>query len=335
MPAGMNDTMSMRSIHVVAGVIRDPMGRVLLTRRTEGRDLAGLWEFPGGKCEPGESPEDALVRELREELGIEARVGEPLIRVPQRYPDKRLVLDVRGIASWQGPARGREGQALAWVPEDRLSRYPMPPADRPVVAALRQPPDYLVTPPGASADDWLAALERSLRSGVGRVQLRGLPTGGGGRTSVEVIDAAVALCRDAGAEVLLNSDVEQARRLGLGVHLKAAQLRALGSRPLPEGQPVAASCHGADDLVHAERIGCDFAVLGHVGATPSHPGEPPIGWRGFAELREVASLPVYAIGGLARADLRDAREHGAQGIAAIRGLWNPSGQEGRTMGTSV
>ncbi|TZF89512.1 8-oxo-dGTP diphosphatase MutT, partial [Cognatilysobacter lacus] len=157
---------SHRSIHVVAGVIRDVRGRILLARRTEGRDLAGLWEFPGGKCEPGETPEQALSRELQEELGIDARVGAPLIRVPQRYPDKQLVLDVRQVETWQGPARGREGQALAWVPPDKLPRYSMPPADRPVVAALLQPPTYAVTPPLDELDPWLKRIDAALATGA-------------------------------------------------------------------------------------------------------------------------------------------------------------------------
>ncbi|HET7127399.1 MAG TPA: NUDIX domain-containing protein, partial [Lysobacter sp.] len=86
-------------VHVVAGVIRDARGRILLARRTEGRDLSGLWEFPGGKVEPGETPEAALARELHEELGIDAVAGMAIIDVPQRYPHKRLRLDVREIAS--------------------------------------------------------------------------------------------------------------------------------------------------------------------------------------------------------------------------------------------
>ena len=102
-----------RTIEVVAGVIRDRRGRILLARRTEDRDLAGLWEFPGGKHEPGETPEDALKRELREELGIEIEVGSPLIRVPQSYSTKRLRLDVYNVDAWRGTVRGLEGQALA------------------------------------------------------------------------------------------------------------------------------------------------------------------------------------------------------------------------------
>src|SRR3546814_6986883 len=128
----------------MAAAITDARGRVLLTRRTEGRDLAGLWEFPGGKREPGESAEAALARELHEELGITVDIGAPLINVPQIYPDKRLRLDVRLITDWHGPARGREGQALAWVPPQKLATYSMPPAARPVVGALLQPDRYLV-----------------------------------------------------------------------------------------------------------------------------------------------------------------------------------------------
>ena len=141
----------MKVVDVAAGVITDARGRILLARRTEGRDLAGLWEFPGGKREPGETPEAALVRELHEELGIVAQVGAHLITVPQRYPDKRLRLDVRRISRWTGLPRGREGQALAWVPPHKLASYAMPPADIPVVAALLQPDRYAITPTPAAA----------------------------------------------------------------------------------------------------------------------------------------------------------------------------------------
>src|SRR6188508_2773734 len=121
-------------VHVVAGVMLDARGRVLLARRTAGRDLAGLWEFPGGKVDPGETPMRALARELEEELGIHVRETEPLICVPQQYRDKR----------YAGKPRDREHQALAWSPPEKLGTYPMPPADRPVVAALTQPARYLV-----------------------------------------------------------------------------------------------------------------------------------------------------------------------------------------------
>ncbi len=307
-------------VHVVAGVIRDARGRILLARRTEGRDLAGLWEFPGGKCDPGETPEQALARELHEELGIAVDIGAPLITVPQQYPHKRLRLDVRHIAAWRGIARGLDGQALAWVPSKKLATYPMPPADRPVVAALLQPDRYLVTPtPDAGDDAWLDALQRAIAAGIFRVQLRA--HGVEPERWRNLIEQAVTLCRRAGVEVLVNHDVALAAALGTGVHLRAAQLQAFGQRPLPKGVPVAASCHTVEELRHAEAIGCDFAVVGPLKATPTHPEAQGIGWTAFAAMREHTSLPLYAIGGLGPDDVREARTHGAQGIAAIRGLW--------------
>jgi mutator protein MutT len=219
----------MKQIHVVAGVLRNPQGHVLLASRTEGRDLAGLWEFPGGKVEAGESPEVALVRELREELGIEATVGASLICVPQHYPGKRLLLDARHV-EFEGVPEGLDGQALAWVPQEDLVGYPMPPADMPVVAVLIQPDRYLVTPaPGDDDEAWLASLADALARDVRRVQLRA-PGVAARRWSGLVADA-IALCRDASAEVLLNGDPDWARQAGVGVHLRSAQLHdvALGA----------------------------------------------------------------------------------------------------------
>ncbi|MFT3896986.1 MAG: Nudix family hydrolase [Thermomonas sp.] len=313
----------MKQIHVVAGVIRDARGRVLLARRTEGRDLSGLWEFPGGKVEPGETPEAALARELREELGIGAVIGAAVIDVPQRYPHKRLRLDVREIASWAGTPRGLDGQALAWVPPQKLIDYPMPPADRPVVAALLQPDCYLVTPmPGDDDAAWLAGLRKSIEAGVRLVQLRAAGLDAARWRSL--VANAAALCRESGVEALLNGDAGLAREHGLGLHLRAHQLPAFEPESRVAGKPFGASCHDAGDLQRAKALGCDFVVLGAVKPTPSHPGIAGIGWDGFAALREGSDLPIYAIGGLDRADLALARAHGAQGIAAIRGLWASS-----------
>ena len=318
MLGGMGTTL--RSIHVVAGVITDVRGRILLARRGQDSDLAGLWEFPGGKREPGETSEAALVRELQEELGIEAEVGERLIEVPQHYPGKRLRLEVRAIRRWSGTPRGREGQALTWVEPARLHRYSMPSADVPVVGVLRQPDRYLVTPEaGPDPTAWRRSLHRALEAGIARVQLRV-------RSLAPAAAAALARevardCGQAGVELLLNRDITLAAELGVGVHLGSEQLAGLAGRPLPPGQAVGATCHDLAGLRQAVALGCDFAVLGPLQATASHPGASTLGWDGFVALREQVALPIYAIGGLTPADLAIARGHGAQGIAAIGGLW--------------
>jgi 8-oxo-dGTP diphosphatase len=310
-----------RLIHVVAGVIRDPRGRILLARRTAGRDLAGLWEFPGGKVDAGETAEQALARELHEELGIRIQTSAPLIAVPHAYRSKRILLDVRKIGVWSGSAAGREHQALAWVPPTKLAAYPMPPADRPVVAALRHSDRYLITPEPdpAHCETFLSGLDRALKAGARRIQLRSHTLEPDALRPLA--EASLKRCRAAGAELLVNAHIELARALGMGVHLRAAQLMELSERPLPAELAVAASCHEAAELRHAEDIGVDFVVLGPVASTPSHPDRRPLGWDGFAQLRELIALPIYALGGMCTDDFDVARAHGAQGIAAIRGLW--------------
>jgi 8-oxo-dGTP diphosphatase len=200
----------------------------------------------------------------------------------------------------------------------------MPPADRPVVAALLQPDRYLVTPdPGEDDAAWLAALERALDNGVRRVQLRASSRIDRPRWQA-LVGGAVARCRQAGAEVFVNANTGLAQQFGIGLHLRAEQLATFEPATWPSRLPLAASCHGAAELQHAERIGCTFAVLGSLRATPTHPGVAGIGWSGFAALREGVSLPLYAIGGLGPDDIAQGRSHGAQGVAAIRSLW-PTG----------
>lgn len=127
-----------RTVLVAACVLIDADGRVLIARRPEGRSLAGLWEFPGGKIEAQESPEDALVRELHEELGIavEAAGLDPLTFVSHAYADFHLLMPLFLCRRWRGEAVGQEGQELAWVKPDGLAGYPMPPADEPLKLTL-------------------------------------------------------------------------------------------------------------------------------------------------------------------------------------------------------
>jgi 8-oxo-dGTP diphosphatase len=124
---------------VSAVALIDPDGRVLLAQRPEGKSLAGLWEFPGGKVELGESPEVALIRELREELGIETKASclAPLTFASHSYDDFHLLMPLFACRRWEGMATGREGQNLAWVRPERLRDYPMPPADLPLIPILR------------------------------------------------------------------------------------------------------------------------------------------------------------------------------------------------------
>ena len=123
---------------VAACALVDTDGRVLIAQRPQGKTMAGLWEFPGGKVEEGESPEETLIRELREELGIETKEAclAPLTFASHDYQDFHLVMPLFVCRRWQGLAKGREGQALKWVRPAELRQYPMPPADAPLIAPL-------------------------------------------------------------------------------------------------------------------------------------------------------------------------------------------------------
>jgi 8-oxo-dGTP diphosphatase len=128
----------MRLLLVAAVALVDADGRVLLARRPEGKPLAGLWEFPGGKVEPDERPEETLIRELREELGIEVKEAclAPLTFASHAYRDFHLLMPLYVCRRWDGLVRAREGQALKWVRPRELAGYPMPPADEPLIPAL-------------------------------------------------------------------------------------------------------------------------------------------------------------------------------------------------------
>ena len=123
-------------LHVVAGALRAGDGRVLVARRPEGKQLGGLWEFPGGKLEPRETPRTGLERELREELGVEVVDAEPLVAVSHTYPVRHVLLDVWLVTCWRGDPSGTEGQALDWIAPGAMRPAGFPPADVPVIAAL-------------------------------------------------------------------------------------------------------------------------------------------------------------------------------------------------------
>jgi 8-oxo-dGTP diphosphatase len=137
-PTGRELQMSHRLVLVVAVALYNEKGEILLAQRPEGKQLAGLWEFPGGKVEPGETPEAALVRELQEELSITVKESElePLTFASHTYADFHLLMPLYKCQAWSGEIYPREGQAIAWVPPANLFNFPAPPADIPLFEVL-------------------------------------------------------------------------------------------------------------------------------------------------------------------------------------------------------
>lgn len=311
---------------VSLGIARDRYGRVLSASRPRGKVRAGQWEFPGGKVAPGETPEDALGREWREELGVEVEVRSPPYIIRHRYPEQSVALHIfPDVAITAGHALGLEGQALSWSPVDQLRAEDFVAADRILLARLRLPKLYIVSDIARrGVDEWLRDLDDVLATAPALVQLREHQVSDreytGFATEVE------SVCRRHGADVLFNRDPAWvARREQGGLHLTAAAARALRHRPLPLDRWVAASCHDASELTCATELGVDFVTLSPVRPTASHPGSPVLGWDAFQRLSSAVALPVFAQGGLMRCDLASALSHGAHGLALLRGACSDAG----------
>ena len=309
--------------HVVAAVIVNRSQQVLLSKRPLDRHQGGLWEFPGGKVEHGEDARPALARELHEELGIVVQDARPLITIRHEYADKSVLLDVWRVSAFGGEPHGREGQPIEWVYPQDLPGRDFPAANRPIVTAARLPSIYLVTPEPDDPVKFLGRLESLLAEGIGLLQLRAktLEPAAYSKLARQI----KSLCAGTETRLLLNAPPTLAEELGAtGVHLTSAALMELKERPLGREQWVAASCHSAEELEHACRIGVDFIVLAPVLATATHPGARPLGWQSLQQLAERATVPAYALGGMKLADIAMAWEHGCQGIASISALWSAS-----------
>ena len=311
----------MSRVHVAAAVIRGADGRVLIAQRPLDRHQGGLWEFPGGKVEAGETVRDALSRELEEELGIAVIEARPLIQIRHDYPDKQVLLDVWEVGAFTGEPHGAEGQPLAWVLPRRLSEYEFPAANRPILAAACLPAEYLITPADLEPQALLAGVRAALDAGMRLIQLRAP-----GMFDATYRDLAVdvqGLCAGR-AQLMLKGPLEWLGDFpAAGWHLSAEQLRryASGGRPFPAQRWLAASCHSADELALAREMGVDFVTLSPVQPTLSHPEAAPLGWEQATRLIEDCPYPVYLLGGLLPEQLERARHAGAQGLAGIRGFW--------------
>lgn len=307
-------------LHVAVGVLFDEQGRVLLARRPLHVHQGGLWEFPGGKIELGETVHTALQRELREELGVDVVSTQPLIRIRHDYADRKVLLDVHRVNDYAGEPTGCEGQGLCWIEREDLTAYSLPLANRPVVTAIRLPSRYVITPEVDDENVFLQRLDELVQSGAELIQLRVKCLAE--RALLVLAKQAVAICHRGNAKLLINGSPALAEACNAdGLHLSSQALLALAERPVAKDKWLAASCHNQQQVSHAQAIDVDFIVLTPVCVTATHPQSEPLGWDKFGQLVETATVPVYALGGMSPEMLMQAQELGGQGIAAIRAFW--------------
>ena len=321
----MTDSMTLSDsyVHVAVAVIRNEKNEILISRRNPQQDLANLWEFPGGKLEDKETVQQALQRELLEEVGIRILSISPLIKIPHHYAHKSVLLDVWLVESFDGEARGLEGQEITWCEQSKLVNYEFPAADNGIITALELPSLYVISPDPVELEQsiFLNRLEQILRQDCKLFRLRSKHDLHKIRPGL--IDEVSKLCGDYESQLMLdarsynNFDIEHC-----GVHIDSKALFSFKDRPYAKEILLAASCHNYHELEQAVKIGVDFICLGSVLETESHPHASPMGWQLFRELAEQCSVPAYAIGGMSPKQISQARENGAQGIAAIRSVWN-------------
>lgn len=309
-------------VEVAAAVMLRAGGReFLLAQRPEGKVYADYWEFPGGKVEPGETVRDALVRELHEELGIAVTACSPWLTRVFTYPHATVRLNFWRVTAWEGEigiTAPLEHAAVDWQECGKSATVaPILPANDPILKALALPTTMAITmAESEGVERQLERLEEALNAGLRLIQVRdkGWPPA----QRLWFAETVVRLAHSHGALVFINDDEEIARHTGAdGVHLSAARLAACTRRP--DFPWVGASCHDTAEIARAGELAFDYALLGPVLPTPTHPESSGIGWTEFERLLAGNTLPVLALGGMRMEMLTKAQGHGAHGIALMRG----------------
>jgi 8-oxo-dGTP diphosphatase len=318
-------------VKVAAAVLMsEDRRRFMLACRPEGKVYAGYWEFPGGKIEAGESVRQALTRELREELGIEVIEASPWLCRDFEYPHAHVRIHFWRVTAWKGEigvSAPIEHSAICWLnTTSPCTLAPLLPANLPILKALILPDRMAITyaeQNGAQAE--LERLGKALQQGLRLIQVRDRALSkaqrqGFARTLLEKAAAHRGM-------VILSEDgdgasSELARLIGAhGIHLTRHALA--NSKERPDFPWVGASCHNETELAQAWALELDYALLGPVLPTPSHPEHPGLGWEAFARLLEHTRLPVFALGGQSANTLKTAQNLGAHGIAGISGIGSP------------
>ena len=310
----------MKVVHVAVGVI-EKNGNILLAKRANHQHQGGLWEFPGGKVEPKEDVQQALVRELQEELAITATVTSPLIQIRHDYGDKWVLLDVWLVTDFSGEPKGCEGQPLEWVRRNDLHRYAFPAANVPIVDALILPEAIAISPSAGDASAVLAHCQQALAQGAEALQLRSP------QLSASDYWQVFNELHEMPAQVIVNSErlINNGQlEFPVGRELKAIHVKShhisYVSQLFAHAQWIFAACHSPAELKKAQDAGVTAVLVSPVQATESHPEQESLGWSTFSEWVEACNVPVYALGGVGPQDIPRVRKYYGQGIAGISGF---------------
>ncbi len=312
---------------------------VLIAKRAAHQHQGGLWEFPGGKWQVGETGFEALCRELKEELAIGVVSARPLIRLTHDYGDKKVTLSVwrvesfTGLPGFAGERMGAEGQPLKWAKIAQLDPDHFPVANKSIIHALQLPSQLAITPSLLTFAKVREYAMSAQRLGAGALQLR-LPEVSP-QAFMAIAEPLADECRERGMLLILNASPwclpdrprafadawrQLLTHLGPfgGVHLPVALLDSPAVHELLDAAHWRfAACHNQIEITQAKALGADALLLSPVLATTSHPKTMPLGWSAFEALVQQAACPVYALGGMVPQRMSDVWERFGQGVAAI------------------
>ena len=307
-------------LHVAVGVIIQH-DQVLICWRDASLHQGNRYEFPGGKLELGESPFDALKRELKEELNIDV---QHMIRAQQlyfSYPEKTVCLHIFKVTEFTGQPIGQQQQAVLWVHKNQLANYRFPDANAPILRMLKLPEQYVITQPLAQSQStahwldwhvkhvpfksWLYVREKTMSTEAYKDIIR----------SLSCARADLHLVADFSHIDKLSDQLDQL----LGVHLSQQRLMQL-DQPLkiPPHLLSFAACHDQAAIAHANLLNVDAILVSPLHPTLSHPQQLGLGWKKWQALSEQSHVPVFALGGVAPADLKQVQKVGGFGVAGIR-----------------
>ena len=308
-----------KKIEAAVGIIFNQSSHILMAERPKSKTWSGWWEFPGGKIELGESSLHALIRELKEEIGIVVHDAEKWIIRKYAYDNYDVTLHFYKVTKWSGKVEAKEQQRLSWVIPKQKLVTPVLPANELIFKAIPLPDVYAITNAFEYAGDFLEQLKKKLNDGVKLLQIREKSMSK--KNYVEFCKKIIHIAKNFNAKVLINSDIELAYKLDAdGVHLNSLLLNNLSD--IPKDLIVAASCHSKKDIEKTIELGVDFAVLSPVQQTQSHPHAAHLGWESFGDTIQNFNIPIYALGGMQRNDINNAFNAGGVGIASQRSIWN-------------
>ncbi|CAC9436417.1 Thiazole tautomerase TenI-like domain [uncultured Gammaproteobacteria bacterium] len=304
----------MKTIKAVVGVLRNKNQEILIAQRQKTQFMGGFWELPGGKIENNESPEQAISRELKEELGIQVTHLNLHQTMAHQYNDRAVELSIYNIEQYQNTPSGVEGQAISWVKIDALNNYKLLPTMKAFINSITLPNKYWITPSSNhQSDEWMEKFNQKLASDITLIQLRS-------KVALDSVFIAELYnqCRQRNIKLLLNTVNKSFNETYCdGWHLTTYEMLTLNKRPCTEDKLLGVSTHDLDEALKAQQIGVDFVVISPVQATQTHPNTTPLGWDSAIDVADKLNIPVYFLGGMGAKDLAKTLELGAQGIAGV------------------